>query len=68
MKDGERLQLARIRAGYTQAQLSKITGVSLKMLQHYEQGHRDFNGAAVVTALKIADALGVDVRDLLNDR
>lgn len=52
-----RLQEYRQKAGLTQAQLSKATGVPLTAITKYEQGTRDVNGMALKTAVKIAAAL-----------
>lgn len=61
-----KLQSARQRAGMTRAQLAEKAGVPLRTLEGYEQGRRDFNKAAVAEALRIAEALSVDVRELLD--
>lgn len=57
----------RRKAGMTQAQLSKATGVTLSLLQKYENGQRSILGARAETALKIAKALGVTVEEMLSD-
>ena len=59
------LKTARVGAGLSQGQLAKASGVSVRMIQYYEQGVKDINKAAVITVLKLADALGVDVRELI---
>ena len=60
-----KLKTARVSAGLSQGQLAKASGVSVRMIQYYEQGVKDINKAAVITVLKLADALGVDVRELI---
>lgn len=52
--------------GLSQAQLAKKARISLQRLQHYEQGFRNINKAEVMVVLRIADALGCDIRDILN--
>lgn len=52
--------------GMSQSKLAEASGVNVRMIQHYEQGFRDINKAEVVTALRLADALGCDVRKILN--
>ena len=52
--------------GLTQKELAEATGLSLRTLQHYEQGSKDLNMAAAITVYAIAQALGVKVEDLLN--
>ena len=49
----------------SQKQLADVSGVSYRMIQHYEQGTKDIKGAAVVTVIKLADALGVTVKDII---
>lgn len=53
-------------AGLTQKELAEKSGVKLRMIQAYEQGYKDINGASVVTALNIAKALKCDVKKILN--
>lgn len=59
--------LAKIRIfrGYTQAELANRAGVSLRVLQNYEQGANNINGAKLRKLCKIADALGCSVLDIL---
>lgn len=61
-----KLKQKRIESGMTQAELAEASGVSLRMIQHYEQGFKDINKAQAITVLKIADALQCDVMDLMN--
>lgn len=60
-----KLKEKREAAGMSQNELSKESGVSLRMIQSYEQGQRDFNGARAITVYKIAKVLGCTVEDLL---
>ena len=50
----------------TQSQLAKSAGVSVRMIQHYEQGVKDIDKAQAITVIRIADALGCDSREILN--
>lgn len=59
------LQRIRKERGISQAELSERARISISTLQHYEQGYRDINGAAVETVFRIADALGCDPRELM---
>lgn len=52
-------------ANMTQAELAKESGVNIRMIQHYEQGFKDINKAEALTVLKMADALGCEVREIL---
>lgn len=62
-----RLKFYREEKGLSQSQLAKASGVSVRLIQAYECGSRDINGAKVVTVLKLADALGCDVRQIINE-
>lgn len=59
------LQRIRKAAGMTQQQLAEAAGLNVRMLQHYEQGFKDINGAAALTVYRLAQALGCQVQDLL---
>ena len=60
------LQTHRQNAGLSQSQLAaKVEGLSVRTLQHYEQGSLDINKAAVGTVAKIASVLDCTVADLL---
>lgn len=63
------LKQHRLRAGLTQAELATQAGLSLRTLQHYEQGSKDLDKAAASTVLKLAQILGLsllsDVEELI---
>ena len=59
------LKQIREKTGLSQSGLAEKSGVSVRMIQYYEQGAKDINKAAVLTVVKLADALGADVRDLI---
>lgn len=61
-----KLQEKRKAAGLSQAQLAARAGLSVRTLQHYEQGMLDFNRAAAITVWRVALALGCQVEDLLD--
>lgn len=44
-----------------------MAGVSVRVLQNYEQGFRDVNGAKLSTLLKLCLALGCRLQDILDD-
>lgn len=60
-----RLQKIRKARGFTQQQLSQESGVSLRMIQLYEQRQNDINKAQVNVVVNLAKALGCDVEDIL---
>ena len=51
--------------GFTQQELSEASGVSLRMIQLYEQRQNDINKAQVTVVINLARALGCDVEDLV---
>lgn len=67
-KDGDdRTNLKRIReaVGLSQSKLAEESGVSVRMIQHYEQGVKDINAAAALTVYKLAQALKCTVENLI---
>ncbi|MBO4883312.1 MAG: helix-turn-helix transcriptional regulator [Lachnospiraceae bacterium] len=61
-------QLARLRAyaNLTQKMLAEKSGVSVRMIEHYEQGKKDINHASAETIYKLSKALGCKMEDLIN--
>ncbi len=53
--------------GYSQSELSALTGIPLRTLQHYEQGSKSLAKANVSYVLKLAAALGCDAGQLIAD-
>lgn len=53
--------------GLSQSQLSGLTGVNMRTLQHYEQGSKIFDHAKLDTILRVCIALGCRVEDLIED-
>lgn len=51
--------------GFTQQKLSAASGVSLRMIQLYEQRQNDIGKAQVTMVLKLARALGCEIEDLI---
>ncbi len=68
MTDKKETKLKQVRKakGITQKELAEATGMSLRTVQHLEQGARDLNGAAALTVYAIAKALGVEMTELLD--
>ena len=63
-----KIQEIRKARGLSQRQLAEASGVNMRVLQHYEQGFKDINKAAAETVKALADALGVRMEDLLEER
>ncbi len=59
------LKLFRLRRGYSQSELSKLSGVSLRSIQMYEQRNKDINKAAGETLFRLSRQLGCTIEDLL---
>ena len=53
--------------GYTRKQLSEITGINLRTLQDYEQGHKDITHAKADTLYRLSVALGCSMEELFCD-
>lgn len=62
------LQQMRRLAGYSQRILAEKSGVSLRMIQQYEQGAKDINKATGTNLLALARALGCKMADLMKMR
>lgn len=61
-----KLKDRRLKAGFSQSQLAaRVEGLSVRTLQHYEQGSMDINKAAALIVWRLAVALGCEVVDLL---
>lgn len=60
-----KLQEKRIAAGLSQSQLAKAAGMAVGVLQHYEQGSRQIDGAKLETLADLAAALGCKIPDIL---
>jgi len=59
--------LKRIRTAYgcTQAELARLSGVTLRSIQMYEQRRKDINKASAETLYSIAKVLGCTIEDLI---
>ena len=66
-KGSRKSKLSEIRKarGFTQQQLSEAAGVTLRMIQLYEQKQNDISKAQVTAVISLAKALGCEVEDLI---
>lgn len=66
-RKGTMTQLQRLRksVGYSQKTLSEKSGVTLRMIQQYEQRARDINKASAIHLLALSQVLGCKMEDLL---
>ena len=62
------LKCMRESAKMSQSQLAKASKVNVRMIQYYEQEIKDINKANVLTVLRLSEALGCDIYDILNER
>lgn len=60
-----RLQTIRKLAGLSQKELAEKSGVSLRMIQQYEQRAKDINKAAAINLFALARVLGCKAEDLM---
>ena len=59
------LQMLRKSMGYSQKTLAEKSGVTLRMIQQYEQRAKDINKAAGINLAALSQTLGCKVEDLL---
>lgn len=52
--------------GFSQSQLSRLSGVSVRMIQYYEQGRNDINNTSAITVYHLCKALDCSFEDILN--
>lgn len=62
-----KLKQIREAANITQAELAKTTGISVRVIQNYEQDVRPLNGARAITVKHMAEALGCSMEDLIEE-
>lgn len=60
-----KLEWSRRMAGMTQSELAKKSGVNIRQIQRVELGEAEAGNLTAKNLISIADALGVDVRDLI---
>lgn len=58
------LQQQRKKCGYSQSQLSRLSGVNLRTLQQYELKTKDIKKASAQTVMSLASALNCSIEDL----
>jgi transcriptional regulator with XRE-family HTH domain len=53
--------------GMSQKDLATMTGIPKRMIQAYEQGYRDINGAKLSTLLTFANVLNCSIDQIVTD-
>lgn len=64
--DPTKLEQARRAAGLSRMKLGELSGINYRTIEAWEQKRRDFSQASIIDGLKIADALKIDIRDLID--
>lgn len=63
-----KLKEMRIKAGFSQSQLSELTGIKLGTLRHYEQGSKNFDHARIDTILKVCLTLNCKFSEIMENK
>lgn len=64
---GNNLKSLRESAGLSQKQLALLSEIDVRVLQNYEQGVRNLDGAKLITLLKLCKALNCKIQDIIPD-
>lgn len=62
-----KLKEMRQAAGLSQSQLAEKTNISIRTIQHYEQGAKQFDHARINTILKVCLALNCKLEDIIEE-
>ena len=65
MDKGTKLRRMRVKTGYSQTELSALSGVPLKTLQRYEQNGQPLNNAKLKTLISLCFVLGCKIEDII---
>ena len=63
----KKLKELRQARGLSQSQLADKAGINVRVLQHYEQGSKNFDHARIDTLLKICLALNCKLEDVIDN-
>lgn len=64
----QKLKQLRQAAGLSQSQFAEKAEMSVRTLQHYEQGSKDFNNARIDTILKACIVLNCKLEDIIDNQ
>ena len=64
----QKLKKLRQAAGLSQSQFAKKAEMSVRTLQHYEQGSKDFDHARIDTILRACLALNWKLEDIIENQ
>ena len=59
------LKKIRLDKNMSQSKLAELSGVNVRLIQDYEQGHKPINNAKAITVYQLAESLDCTVGDLL---
>jgi transcriptional regulator with XRE-family HTH domain len=59
------LKRLRLDKKISQSKLAELSGVNVRLIQDYEQGHKQINNAMAISVYRLAEALDCTVGDLL---
>ena len=62
-----KLKKIRLSKNISREKLSELSGISIRTIEGYEQKRRNINNSSVNTMIKLADALGCDLFDILEN-
>ena len=62
-----KLKELRLKKGLSQSQLADETGISVRIIQHYEQGSRVLDNARIDTILKFCVALDCKISEIIEN-
>lgn len=62
-----KLQKERVKKGYSQGQLSKASGVTVRAIQMYEQRKRPIESARLETLCRLCEVLDCKIENVLDD-
>ena len=63
----KKLKQKRMEAGLSQSQLAEKAGLNVRVLQHYEQGSKNFDHARLDTILKVCIVLNCKLKDVIEN-
>lgn len=64
----QKLKQLRQAAGLSQSQFAEKAEMSVRTLQHYEQGSKDFNNARIDTIMKVCIVLNCKLEDIIDNQ
>ena len=63
-----KLKAKRMEAGLSQSQLAEKAGLNVRVLQHYEQGSKNFDHARIDKILNVCLALNCKIDDIIENQ